>query len=311
MRQSRFERKHRLAGDALARMLHGVVVMGLAALLVLGAPQAVAQRFDQGLLWRIEGAGAAPSHLFGTIHLDDARVTALPAPVARALDGAGSFTMEVALDSANLMQLASRMVYLDGRELPAVTGEALFGKLATHTTTLGIPSELARLFKPWAMALLLLMPAQKSADVLDNVLFRIAVERGKPVHQLESVDEQVGAFEGMPEADQVALLRLALEIRERMPRATGQLIGAYLKRDLGAMWRINEETSGDNPEAKRLNAIFTRRLLDERNLRMVERMQPQLKSGNGFVAVGALHLYGERGLLALLQQRGYRVTRVY
>lgn len=311
MGQSRWERKNKLTSDGLARMLHGVVVMGLAALLASGAPHAAAQRFDQGLLWRIESAGTAPSHLFGTIHLDDARVTALSAPVVRALEGAASFTMEVTLDSANLTQLASRMVYLDGRELPAVIGEALFGKLAAHTTTLGIPPQLARLFRPWAMALLLLMPPQKSGDVLDNVLFRIAVERGKPVHQLESVDEQIGAFEGISEPDQVALLRLALEIRERMPRATEQLIEAYLRRDLGAMWRINEDTGGDNPDAKRLNVIFTRRLLDERNLRMVERMQPRLESGNAFIAVGALHLYGERGLLALLQQRGYRVTRIY
>jgi uncharacterized protein YbaP (TraB family) len=29
------------------------------------------------------------------------------------------------------------------------------------------------------------------------------------------------------------------------------------------------------------------------------------------VAIGAAHLYGERGLLAMLQRDGYRVTRIW
>ena len=53
------------------------------------------------------------------------------------------------------------------------------------------------------------------------------------------------------------------------------------------------------------------RLLDERNARMVERMAPRLTEGDAFIAVGALHLPGERGILNLLAERGYRIFRVY
>jgi hypothetical protein len=38
---------------------------------------------------------------------------------------------------------------------------------------------------------------------------------------------------------------------------------------------------------------------------------PRLDAGGAFVAVGALHLYGDRGILSLLRQQGYRITRVY
>ena len=57
--------------------------------------------------------------------------------------------------------------------------------------------------------------------------------------------------------------------------------------------------------------MLFRSLLVERNLRMVGRMQPLLAAGNTFVAVGALHLYGEQGILNLLRRAGYRVSRIY
>ena len=60
-----------------------------------------------------------------------------------------------------------------------------------------------------------------------------------------------------------------------------------------------------------LGRRFMRRAVDERNLRMVERMASRLAEGDAFIAVGSLHLPGEHGLLNLLAQRGYRVTRVY
>jgi hypothetical protein len=53
------------------------------------------------------------------------------------------------------------------------------------------------------------------------------------------------------------------------------------------------------------------RLLRQRNLLMLERMQLRLKEGNAFIAVGAMHLPGEEGLLQLLRRAGYRVTSIY
>jgi uncharacterized protein YbaP (TraB family) len=292
-------------------VLHRAALLWITLLLAWAAAGAAAQGRDSGLLWRIEGAGPAPSHLFGTIHVDDPRVTALPDPVARRLDEAASFTMEVTFEPANLAQLAARMVYRDGRDLAAATGPELYARLAAAAPSLGVPPEALRLFRPWALALLLVMPPQASAEVLDNVLMRRAAERGKPVYPLESVDEQVAAFESLSEPDQVLLLRHALDNRDRVRAAIARLIEAYLRRDLAAMWRISEEGSDGDAQVRRLNREFMTRLLDERNARMVERMQPQLAAGRAFIAVGALHLYGEHGLLALLEKRGLRLVREY
>ena len=51
----------------------------LAALAVAGPVRAAAKRFERGLLWRVSRKGLAPSHVYGTIHEPDARVSEMPA----------------------------------------------------------------------------------------------------------------------------------------------------------------------------------------------------------------------------------------
>ncbi|HKU69559.1 MAG TPA: TraB/GumN family protein [Burkholderiales bacterium] len=287
----------------------------LAALVLVAVPAALpaqaAERFGEGLLWRIEGKGAAPSHVLGTIHLADSRVTKLPPPVEREFKGARSLTIEAGLDPGNLVAVVNRMVYSDGRSLPAVAGDDLYKRAVALTDSLGLPEPLARQFKPWALALMLSSPQQDPSSVLDYMLARMAQEQGKTVLELESLDEQASIFDEMSEADQVALLRHAVTHYGRLAKDTARLTDVYLKRDLSAMWRISEESSSTSADAKRVNEVFAQRLIFDRNTRMVERMQPTLGQGRAFIAIGALHLYGDRGVLALLERQGYKVTRVY
>src|SRR5258707_7756075 len=80
-----------------------------------------ANRYNKGLLWKIERPGQnpaqKPSHLFGTIHTSDPRVVNLPPPVREAFDAARSFTMEVIVDGAGLTHMAEAMFFNDGRTL--------------------------------------------------------------------------------------------------------------------------------------------------------------------------------------------------
>jgi len=302
-----FRRNLALSGTAVATALR--LAISLVVLALVAAP-AFSQRYEQGVLWRVEKAGAPASHVFGTVHVDDPRVNRLPAPVSRALGEASSLTVELSLDPGNIMALASRMLLQDGRTLAGIAGADLYGRASTLAGKLGLPEPALNLFKPWAVALLVMMPQQNPENVLDFMLVRTAASQGKPVHELETVDEQVDVFEGMTEADQVALLHYAVENHERMPRHTARLVNAYLARDLASLWRISQEDAG-RPETRRLNEVFVERVLFSRNRRMAERMETRLKEGGGLVAIGALHLYGDRGVLAELQRRGYRLTRVY
>ena len=159
----------------LARPPRGVAAFVLFAALSAVALQSIAaERFERGLLWRIEGKGVPVSHVCGTVHLADPRVTGLPPAVAREFDRARSVTLEAGLDSASIQVLAGRMVFDDGRDLPGVAGPDLFNRAAKLTAGLGLPEPMLRLFKPWAVAMLLSVPPQDPSNVLDLVLARLA-----------------------------------------------------------------------------------------------------------------------------------------
>ncbi len=282
----------------------------LLLLLSLPAVAAAAGPYDTGLLWRLEKAGSPPAFLFGTVHVDDPRVTQLPEAVARRFDAAGEFTMEVIFDPAMLKVLAGRMLYTDGRDLPQVAGAELYGKTLAAAGDLGLPPEVLRLFRPWAVAMLLIMPRPQHGDVLDVMLMKRAQAQGKPVHQLETVDEQIALFENLPERDQLMMLRHTVDNLETARRGVREVVEAWLARDLAALARISDRADISDPEMRRFNERFRAELIDRRNLRMVERMQPRLAAG-GFIAVGALHLHGPQGVLARLATLGYAVTREY
>ena len=65
------------------------------------------------------------------------------------------------------------------------------------------------------------------------------------------------------------------------------------------------------PEVAPHHAIMTKRVLHDRSVVMAYRMQRELRRGDAFVALGALHLYGPQGVLAQLEQDGYRAARVF
>ena len=91
---------------------------------------------------------------------------------------------------------------------------------------------------------------------------------------------------------------------------TARVIDAYLARDLAAIRRLSEEMQSASSE-RRQEELLMKRALTERNPRMVERMRPLVDAGGAFIAVGALHLAGDAGVLSLLAQKGYRLARVY
>jgi hypothetical protein len=86
------------------------------------------------------------------------------------------------------------------------------------------------------------------------------------------------------------------------------MLDAYLDRDLEGLVLLQQQYMYADSD---IDDRFMLELVDKRNLRMVRRMQDVLAQGNAFIAIGALHLPGENGVLHLLEQQGFTVTPVY
>jgi len=264
---------------------------------------------QKGLLWKIERDGAKPSYLLGTMHSEDERVLKIAPEVQRAFDGSTSFTMEVVLDAQTIADAGQAMMFSDGRNLKAVLGNDLYSKIVPLMAQHNVPEMVLPTFKPWAIFLTLSMPPAQTGVFLDAKLYDAALTQKKVVHGLETVREQLSIFDRMPIEEQIQLVTDAVKHFGELNSVFEEMIGIYLKRDLPGLQALNEKyTASDD---SKLEKKLMEELIDKRNVRMVERMAPRLKEGKAFVAVGALHLPGDHGLLRLLEKQGYRVSAVY
>jgi hypothetical protein len=284
----------------------------LLAALLMSAGSIAGGKFERGLLWKIESPGAEPSYLFGTMHSEDPAVLHLSGPVRRAFESASGVTLEVVLDHASLVMMTSAFMLNDGSDLKQHIGKRLYRRAVEAMGGYGMPEVMVAGMKPWAVAVTLMTPPSESGMVLDLMLYQQALAAGKPVDGLETPMEQLAVFDALSTQDQVAMLKDTLDNLDDMQRMLDQLKFAYLARDLRRLVEISDESMAalhdSDPERARR---FTDRLITERNHRMAERMQSRLAMGRQFIAVGALHLPGEDGLLSLLSGKGYRVTVVY
>jgi uncharacterized protein YbaP (TraB family) len=275
--------------------------------LTASAVQADAQR---GLLFRIQPPSleTAGSWLFATIHSDDPRVTRLPQPVAEAVDESAGLVLEVVPDAKMAEISRAAMMLGADQRLSELLPDTLYRETQTLLGAQGMPPEMIDRLQPWAALLMLSTPPSRGEPVLDLVLYHRALASGKPVQGLESIEEQLAVFGGLSLADQIALLSQAMEERHELPRIFRALVDAYLERDLSRLMRLGRTLVSDDPA---VDARLRAALIDERNERMFQRLLPRVRQGNQFVAVGALHLPGDGGLLQRLGAQGIEVTRVY
>lgn len=302
---------------ASRHLLHLVFAV---ALLVapLGLRPAVADggiAYGEGLLWRVERGGVAASHLFGTIHVTDPRVLDLPQPVRTAFESADSATFEVIMTDGVRMQLAQAMVLSDGRTLDGLLAAPLYRRTVDAAAAYGLPAAQLRFLKPWAVAMILSVPQEellRSASgvlPLDQFLQDEARRLGIPLFALETAEEQIALFDDLSVPDQASMLSSAVDQSGDIAGLFDALTRQYLAGDLAGIHASMEEQSKDMDP--RFVEVFLLRFNEARNRTMVERMAPRLAAGGAFVAVGALHLPGETGLLSLLAERGYSIERVY
>jgi hypothetical protein len=291
----------------------GLKTSALARLLAAGAALAPAESAaGDALVWALRGERNTV-YLAGSVHLLRPDGTPLPEPVERAYHDAESLVMEVDLDDldplAGARFTATHGVYGADRSLRATLGEERWSALGTLASGLGLAPQMLERFEPWAVALLLsvmqLQQAGLSVDAgVEQQLAARAAADGKPITGLETIEQQLGLFDALSEAEQTRFLDMTLA-------DTSTLIGQIDAID--AAWRagrLQELEALLTREYARFPELFDA-LVDRRNRAWVPALRRLLRGDEDvLVVVGALHLVGDGSVLALLRDAGLAPVRL-
>jgi uncharacterized protein YbaP (TraB family) len=276
-----------------------------------------------GLLWKVEKPGVSPSFLFGTMHVTDPRVTEMPEAARAAFDQAGTVVIETieildpAKAQAALLTRPELTMFTDGTTLTSLLNEEETEIISAELSRRGIPIALVSRMKPWMIAGLVALPACEMArkaegvEFLDIKIATTARDQGKQLLGLESIGEQMEAMADLPIEFHIRGLVETIKLADLMPDIMATMTDLYLE---GQIAQIMPVVLAAGPEELEDDAsgyaAFEERIVRMRNHVMAGRAAPILDAGNAFVAVGALHLPGKEGLVALLQDAGYTVTAI-
>lgn len=276
---------------------------------------------QEARLWRVERGAAPPSYLLGTLHSTDPRITALSPALEAAVAATDTIAIEIADPSPSAMLDVFKsdpdmILYMDGRRMAQQLRTSELEVVHRRLENAGLAPELVASLRPWFAYTLLSLPdcerERKAAglDVLDLVVANAGRRRGHAIVGLESIKEQLAALASVPEAEQLAMLRVSIAWSPRAPDILESVQQRYLRREIGAAWPLQLSLADKAGVPAATFRSFQQKVLIDRNLVMLSRSLPLLARGRALIAVGALHLVGEQGLVALYRQEGYAVTAV-
>jgi len=259
---------------------------------------------DKALYWSIMDGDRQAGYLLGTIHSEDPRVLDFPEPFLQQLGSNEVFAMELVPDLPTLKKLNEYMHYQDGTSLESQVGSERYAKvrnlLSTHYQ---VPGDWLESMKVWAVVMTLSVPPPETGFFMDFSLSLRASGSGLRVVGLETLDQQLSFLEDMPAVQQLELLDQALADYDRVGELFDQMVEGYLAGDLQFLKKAAEEQM--NRLTQEAKTYFIEQGIDARNHRMLKSLLPLLAESQVFVAVGALHLPGDQGLISLLRENGY------
>jgi len=278
---------------------------------VCAACAGAAEKEAKTSIWRVTGKdGGATVLLAGSIHLLREEDHPLPALFEQAYRQSDELVLEIASGEdpeSEAKSLRRGMYGREGKISDDLTPET-YARLRKFLTDTGLPAEAMDGFRPWLAAMTLSVTEMMKIGArpelgVDTYFESKALRDHKPVRGLETTEFQIGIFAGMEKDMQekmlLSTLREMATIEDDFPR-------------MAEAWRTGEEEVVGRIILESMNAVpgLRRDVLDKRNQRWVKQISAFMKGDKTFmVVVGTGHMVGKKGLLRLLQRRGFRVER--
>ena len=261
--------------------------------------------FADGLVWTASKNGLT-NYLYGTIHTQDQRATKFPPTVRLGIFRSQHYLMEIKLSEESNRIFRDAMFDEHEGVLASGLEPELVNLLREQLTHYGFSANDADNIKPWAAFSTIGSPKPIRQPSLDQVLMNFAQSRGIEVIGIESMQDLVASLSSIRTDDQLEILRDTICNRSNIIRDSQDLVFMHMRDDLEGIVRFSEGPHRDEAVFERYMKIM---VLD-RNQRMLQRILPYMEQGGAFVAVGALHLPGKNGLLALLEKAGFEIRNL-
>ncbi|WP_426032817.1 TraB/GumN family protein [Cypionkella sp. TWP1-2-1b2] len=286
--------------------------------------EAAKQPFAVGNLW-LATKGAEKITLVGTYHFDDPRHATTLAALAPVLAKAKVLLVEAGPKEqeslkARMADDPSLIVNTDGPTLAEVLAPEDWQHLRAAASARGVPSFMVAKFRPWYVSVLLAMPPcsmdlAAMPEGLDSQLIKAASARDLPVEALEPYDTLFSIFGGMSQPEQIDMITSALALEDKSADMAVTLADAYFAEEGRLIWEFSKLQSlqlpGFTPErVEREFAVMEKLMMNDRNQSWIPVITAAAAKGPVLVAFGALHLSGDQGVLKLLQDDGYTITRL-
>lgn len=286
-------------------------LLGALVALAIAAPRpAAAQARNFG--WKVTGPQGV-MYLVGSVHLLTKDFYPLNPALEKAYKDADLLVEEV--DIAELSGAGSQLSMLtrgmqpSSKPLDTVLSAATMALLSKKAQEVGLPLEALKQFKPWMIALTVEALEWQKAGFdpelgLDKHFYNQARADGKTVQALETIDYQISRFDEMPLELQDHLLAETLKSIDTEQASMSRLIEAWRSGDGAAVERIVLKDLQQEPQ-------LYQRLLVERNKNWLPKLDALFaRKGRAMVVVGAAHLVGPDGLLAMFKAKGYKVEQL-
>ena len=262
----------------------------------------------KSLLWKISGNGlSAPSYLYGTIHITcDAT---LEKPTLDAIANTAQLYLELDMDDPQMqMTMIQGMMMKNGKTMKTMMSDADYKMVdAYFTQTLGMGLAALDKMKPFMLTTLLL-PSMLDCPMqsVEQELMKVNASQNKEVLGLETVQEQLAVFDAIPY--EVQLAELIKSVRNKFANDKAEMVkmyAVYQSADIDAMQNMTAESEN------KITADYQDELLNDRNANWIPKIEQIAKQKPTFFGVGAGHLGGEKGVIALLKKKGYTVEPIF
>jgi uncharacterized protein YbaP (TraB family) len=274
-----------------------------------------AQAPGKSFLWKVQG-GSGVMYLAGSVHALDQSVYPLSPAFQRAFDLSGALVEEIDLAETSSLAAAPMLLgkgmFQDGQTFDRVVSRETLALVTERLKDTPMGMDLIKPMKPWMVDMLLTALEVQGAGLdvnlgLDKHFFDRAAAAGKETIPLETAESQVDRMDRMPIAVQEQMLRGTLRALDRDLQPGRGPLNAVI-----AAWKRGDAALVEKmllSEFEGLPAAY-QSLVVERNRNWMPQLDACLaRRSPCFVVVGAAHLVGPEGLLALLQRKGYRVEQ--